>query len=67
MAETSPAAAPAPSELRQSLEAKDAVFTKLLSLIPAKYYIVDTPEEVSPQSMLKINPQLADGLCFDVG
>ena len=35
------------SDLRKSIEAHDETFTKLLSLIPAQYYIVDTPEEVS--------------------
>ena len=34
-------------ELRQSLDQRDAAFERLLSLIPARYYIVDTPEEVS--------------------
>lgn len=35
------------TDLRKSIEAHDETFTKLLSLIPAQYYIVDTPEEVS--------------------
>lgn len=34
------------SDLRKSIEAHDETFTKLLSLIPAQYYIIDTPEEV---------------------
>jgi hypothetical protein len=36
------------AQLRQSLEHRDDSFARLLSLIPAKYYIVDTPEEVRP-------------------
>jgi hypothetical protein len=34
-------------ELRLSLDERDTAFARLLSLIPARYYIVDTPEEVS--------------------
>lgn len=52
------------SDLRKSIEAHDETFTKLLSLIPAQYYIVDTPEEVSsiyvvsrvPSKKLTIQP-----------
>lgn len=36
-----------PTPLSESLQQTDLAFTTLLSLIPAKYYIVDTPEEVS--------------------
>jgi hypothetical protein len=38
---------PAASILRTSLEAHDAAFTQLLSMIPAKYYIAQDDEEVS--------------------
>jgi hypothetical protein len=39
-------------DLRQSLDKRDAAFERLLSLIPARYYIVDTPEEVSADERL---------------
>jgi hypothetical protein len=34
--------------LRRSLEERDLAFSRLMTLIPARYYIVDTPEEVRP-------------------
>jgi hypothetical protein len=39
-------------DLRRSLDKRDAAFERLLSLIPARYYIVDTPEEVSADERL---------------
>lgn len=32
--------------LRRSLAERDQAFSRLMTLIPARYYIVDTPEEV---------------------
>ncbi len=39
-------ALPDPLPLRDSLRAHDVAFTKLLSLIPARYYLPSTDEEV---------------------
>ncbi len=47
MATTLESQASSSTSLRRSIEYHDAVFNQLLSLIPAKYYIQDSPEEVS--------------------
>ncbi|GHJ88927.1 hypothetical protein NliqN6_5329 [Naganishia liquefaciens] len=50
------------SDLRKSIEAHDETFTKLLSLIPAQYYIVDTPEEADTKWMRNKKKRSADEL-----
>ncbi|KAJ9105981.1 hypothetical protein QFC19_003316 [Naganishia cerealis] len=59
----SPAGPPAPaSDLRKSIEEHDETFTKLLSLIPAQYYIIDTPEEADTKWMRNKKKRSADEL-----
>ncbi|KAJ9119082.1 hypothetical protein QFC22_003573 [Naganishia vaughanmartiniae] len=48
------------TDLRKSIEAHDETFTKLLSLIPAQYYIVDTPEEADTKWMRNKKKRSAD-------
>ncbi|KAI5451640.1 hypothetical protein NCC49_001621 [Naganishia albida] len=50
------------TDLRKSIDAHDETFTKLLSLIPAQYYIVDTPEEADTKWMRNKKKRSADEL-----
>lgn len=47
------------SELLASLEKHNASFTTLLSLIPAQFYIQQTPEEVSHASHRRERPRIS--------